>query len=63
MLGLDGLEWPKTMDALAWAEMFCEENPGADLALMLAWFSTALMTGYATALRKVKKDAQSEQIV
>ena len=60
VLGHDGLKWPETMDAMVWAEMFCEKNPGTDCGLMLAWFANAIMVGYDTAMRRVEKDAQSK---
>jgi len=56
VLGLDGLEWPQTMDAMVWAEKFCEKNPGVDLGLMLAWFANSIMIGYDTAMRGAEKN-------
>ena len=52
--GNDGLLWPNTMDAVAWARAFMltkEVRPGIgdDEETMVGWFANAIMKGYDTA--------------
>lgn len=43
-------EWPHTMDAMVWSDMFCKQFPDFDHGTALAWFSNAIMAGYDTAI-------------
>ena len=52
--GNDGLNWPSTMDGVAWAKAFMltkEVRPGIadDEETMVGWFANAIMRGYDTA--------------
>jgi hypothetical protein len=50
--GHDGLPWPQTMDANAWATEFCKLNSASDHGTMLGWFANAIMIGHDTAIWK-----------
>jgi hypothetical protein len=43
-IGNDGLPWPQTMDAQAWAVEFCKlfGTKTIDEALMIGWFANAI---------------------
>ena len=47
--GHDGLEWPQTMDGMAWAVEFNKRFPGVPVDDALGWFCNAIMRGYDTA--------------
>lgn len=66
ILGNDGLPWPRTMDAVAWAKAFLEHYPNIELdevfppdndveGILIGWFANAIMCGHDTALDKVEK--------
>src|SRR4030042_1613739 len=62
--GHDGLPWPQTMDANAWATEFCKRNSASDHGTLLGWFANAIMIGHDTAIRKeqVKNATPNVQI-
>lgn len=43
-----------TMDAKVWADEYCKRNTSADHEAMLAWFASAIMTGFDEANRRNK---------
>lgn len=43
---MESQELVQCFDAREWAAEFCRLNPGGDYALMLTWFSNAIMCGW-----------------
>ena len=43
---------PTSFDAMEWAKAFCKAYPDAEMAVMLAWFSCALMRGFDEGWRR-----------
>lgn len=54
-LAIEKGEWPHTMDAMIWADMFCKHFPGFDHSIALGWFANAIMAGYDTAMSRQGK--------
>lgn len=52
-------EWPHTMDAMIWADMFCKQFPDFDHGTALGWFANAIMAGYDTAIARQRQSDQS----
>jgi hypothetical protein len=69
IVGVDGKQFPQTMDAVAWAKEWLrtiESNPTIpkDEGTMIGWFARAIMAGYDEAQRrdKVKLDAAKAEL-
>lgn len=55
-VGNDGLVWPHTFDAQAWAIQFNKRFPTVSVDDALGWFANAIMRGHDTALQKREKE-------
>lgn len=55
LIGADGHPWPRTIDALIWAQEFNRRFDSPDLSTMHGWFANAIMAGYDEAARRAAK--------
>lgn len=65
-IGIQSGKWPHTMEARVWADEWAKaiaSHPDvpADHDTMIGWFANAIMTGYDTAVLRMKAAASAER--